>query len=99
MNIKLDEKNNPTLNNGKKAFDLRNSNNIISLDKSNSDLLIETPVRFGGGLFECNKIGAFTFFNGNSQIRAVDSIGRFCMIGPDVRMGMPEITLNVFQHI
>lgn len=61
---------------------------------------MKRPRDLGGGNFSCNFIGAFTFFNGNSFIRHTDSIGRFCMIGPDVIMGdIQHFVSDVSGHI
>ncbi len=90
MYVVLNEKNNPVLDTGNQAFDIRNPYNRMCAFGQNEIMTLETPVRLGGGDFQCDSIGAFTFFNGNSSIRWVDKIGRFCMVGPNVKMGLPE---------
>ena len=88
------------LPNGLEAFDLRKGDNQICAYGQKEKCIVETPVRFGGGVYNCNSIGAFTFFNGDSNIRYVDKIGRFCMIGPNVIMGMPEHSTRLISgHI
>lgn len=88
------------MKNGCKAFDLRTEDNRMCQWGQRSEMKIETPARFGGGHFSCGFIGAFTFFNGNSYVREVDSIGRFCMIGPDVIMGdVQHFISDVSSHI
>ena len=49
---------------------------------------IEAPVKISGGVLQCTKVGAFTYFNVNNYIRYVKSIGRFCAFGPDVMVGV-----------
>lgn len=51
---------------------------------------IELPIRMQGGKIQCGEIGAFTYFNRDVVVRYVKKIGRFCAIGPDVLMGLPE---------
>lgn len=61
---------------------------------------MELPVRFGGGNFQVDNIGAFTYFNTKAYVRNVESIGRFCAVGPGVIMGMPEHSINALSsHI
>lgn len=52
--------------------------------------LIETPVMLRGGVMDVGRIGAFTYTNGNSFLRNIESIGRFCSIAMNVVAGMPE---------
>lgn len=49
--ILLNSENNPVLNNGCKAFDLRSENNRMCQWGQRDELIIETPTRFGGGQF------------------------------------------------
>lgn len=98
--ILINSKSNPLLANGEKAFDLRAETNKMCQWGQKREMTIEPPIRLGGGHFSCGFIGAFTFFNGNSCIREVDSIGRFCMIGPDVTIGDPQhYVTDVSGHI
>lgn len=59
--ILLNNKNNPVLKNGCKAFDLRTEDNRMCQWGQRSEMKIETPARFWGGHFSCGFIGAFTF--------------------------------------
>lgn len=63
-------------------------------------LVIECPVRIQGGRIQCFRIGAFSYVNDNAYIRGVKSIGRFCAIGPNVVIGMPEHSVkSISAHI
>lgn len=63
---------------------------LINVWDKNHSTVIETPVKVIGGSIQCDFIGAFSYFNKNASIRHVKSIGRFCAIGPNVQMGLPE---------
>lgn len=90
----INKKDNIKLPNDLYAFDLRTDNNEFCAFGQKRPLVVETPARFAGGKFSCDKIGAFTFFNGNSVIRNVGGIGRFCMIAPNVIMGLPNHSVS-----
>lgn len=63
-------------------------------------LEVEAPFRAQGGKIQCWKIGAFSYINDNAYVRAVRSIGRFCAIGPNVIIGMPEHSAkSISAHI
>ncbi|WP_457664005.1 CatB-related O-acetyltransferase [Sinorhizobium medicae] len=56
-----------------------------------SRIEVEEPVELRAGLYDVERIGAFTFLGGEgSVIRHVESIGRFCMIGPSAQFGLVE---------
>lgn len=48
---------------------------------------LEVPLLLKTGRYNCNFIGAFTYTNGNCCFQNVESIGRFCAISEDVRIG------------
>lgn len=77
------------MSNGSNGIDIRQDTEIGAWNQKNK-MDIEVPFRCQGGRIQCNKIGAFTYINDNAYIRAVDSIGRFCAIGPNLVVGMPE---------
>lgn len=63
------------------------------------NVTIETPVILRGGIFDVEHIGAFTYTNGVSAFRFVASIGRFCAIGENVVVGLPEHDVkNITAH-
>jgi len=70
-----------------------------------SRIEVEEPVELRAGLYDVERIGAFTFLGGeNSVVRHVNSIGRFCMIGPGCQIGLvqhPAAHLSahvIFEH-
>lgn len=82
-----------------KGIDVR-ANTDFCKWKMKTSMRMEIPVRFGGGNFQVENIGAFTYFNAQAYVRNVESIGRFCAIGPGVVMGMPEHSINALSpHI
>lgn len=51
----------------------------------------EDPVEFRGGSFDIETIGAYTYLGGgDTVIRHVNRIGRFCSIAPNVKIGLVE---------
>ena len=55
---------------------------------SAKDCVLEAPVRFCSGVkIDAEKIGAFSFFNQNSSLRFIESIGRFALFASEVIMG------------
>ena len=80
------------------GVDIRSDTNIsvFGINKT----IIETPVRLQGGNIGVRSIGAFTYINGNPTLRSVNSIGRFCAIGPNVITGYPEHSVkSLSPHI
>lgn len=60
-----------------------------------SSTVIEAPAQIGKGNFEIETIGAFTYMGeGQTKVRHVSSIGRFCSIAPDLTIGLPEHPTN-----
>ena len=60
---------------------------------------IEAPVILRGGNIDVGFIGAFTYTNGESNFRYIESIGRFCQIASDVTIGLAEYdTKNITTH-
>ena len=63
----------------------------------NKEMIVESPVLFGPGQYDCGFIGAFSLFNNGSRCHHprnhvfVDakSIGRFCMVADRVTVGVP----------
>ncbi|TCU21233.1 hypothetical protein EV130_11190 [Rhizobium azibense] len=56
-----------------------------------SKIVVEEPVEIRAGSYDIRRVGAYTFLGGeNSVIRHVESIGRFCMIGPGAQFGIPQ---------
>lgn len=54
-------------------------------------IALEPFIQFRGGAFDVWRIGAFTFLGCRLTVfRHVDSIGRFCSIGPNVTVGAAE---------
>lgn len=63
------------------------------------NVMMQAPVILRGGSFDVGEIGAFTYANGNSNFRYVESIGRFCAIAPNVTIGLPEHNWrNITSH-
>lgn len=55
---------------------------------SGKDCVLEAPVRFCSGVkIDAQRIGAFSFFNQNSNLRFVESIGRFALFASEVMLG------------
>ena len=77
------------MSNGCNGIDVRRDTNLGAWGQSQI-MEIEAPVRFQGGNIQCFRMGAFSYINDNAYIRAVRSIGRFCAIGPNVVVGIPE---------
>ncbi|MBU2964992.1 CatB-related O-acetyltransferase [Amphritea sp. 2_MG-2023] len=60
----------------------------------NKKVSIEYPVRLIGGVINCNlKIRAYSYLR-QAQIRSLRSIGRFCSIAPNLRVGDGEHSLT-----
>lgn len=79
--------------NGFSGIDVRVSTDFASWNMK-AEMKVEAPIRVQGGRFQCLNIGAFSYFNDNAYIRAVRKIGRFCAIGPNVQLGLPEHSVN-----
>lgn len=77
------------MRNGKNGLNVRKDTNLGAWNQPKK-MVIEPPFRLQGGNIQCNYLGAFSYINDNAYIRAVQSIGRFCAIGPNVVIGMPE---------
>ena len=61
------------------------------IHKNCKSILCEAPVEIRGGVFDIEKIGAYTYIGGgDTVIRNVQRIGRFCSIAPNVKMGLFE---------
>lgn len=87
------------MKNGSNGINIRQDTELGSWEQKNN-MDIEVPFRCQGGRIQCNKIGAFSYINDNAYIRAVNSIGRFCAIGPNVTIGMPEHSIkSISPHI
>lgn len=78
------------LDEGKKGVEFGNSIVELGNFRAKNCLEIEAPCILRGGSLDVKRIGAFTYLNGNSKFRFVDQIGRFCAIGSDVVIGLPE---------
>lgn len=75
--------------NGKKTLHV--GGNIDFCFSSKENMTIEAPCYIvSNDKLNVNYVGAFTFINDNVHIRFVESMGRFCSIAPDVRIGMPN---------
>lgn len=61
---------------------------------------IEMPVWLNKSTtLNSRRVGAFSYFSGNSLINYADSIGRFCMINRDVYIGLAaRPTMNLSTH-
>lgn len=72
----------------------------IGVYNSKRNLTTESPVILRGtGQFDVGRIGAFTYTSKNDVFRYVKEIGRFCAIGEDVVVGLPEHNAkNVTVH-
>ncbi len=56
---------------------------------------IEVPVCLNKGLtLNAEKVGAFSYFSGNTLINKAKEIGRFCMINRDVTIGLANRAVN-----
>ncbi len=87
------------MSNGKNGIDVRKRTNIGAWGQKN-DMVIETPFRIEGGIVQADNIGAFSYINDNAYIRGLTSLGRFCAIGPNVMIGMPEHSIqSISPHI
>lgn len=66
-------------------------------------VVVETPIAFysnnpAGGEVSADRIGAFTFFNYNPDVRAVSSIGRFCSFAQNVVVGIGGHSTTSLTH-
>lgn len=77
------------MRNGKNGVDVRNDTDF-RVGRMKSILEIEAPFQVRGGVIEAYNIGAFCMINRNAYFRAINSMGRCCMIGPNVVAGLPE---------
>ena len=85
--------------NGNNCVDIRRDTHVGAWGQTQK-MEFEPPIRMQGGMIQCYEIGAFSYINDNTYIRAVKSIGRFCAIGPNVMIGMPEHSVNsISPHI
>lgn len=83
----------------KNGIEFGNAKVEIGAYGAKKNVVIETPVILRGGSFDVSSIGAFTFSNGNSVFRYVNTIGRFCAISENVVIGLPEYdTKNLTTH-
>lgn len=84
---------------GKNGLNVRQDTEVCAWNQK-EEMEIEAPFRCEGGRISCAKIGGYTFTNENVYIRSVQKIGRFCMIGRNVTIGMPEHSVNaISSHI
>lgn len=81
------------LSNGRNGIDVRDDT-LIGSYIQNEKLIIETPIRVGGGEIYCTLIGAFTYVNQNAYILNTERIGRFCAIAYNVTIGAHEHSLH-----
>ena len=66
--------------------------------RNRSPIILEPFVQFRGGSMDILKIGAFTYLGCvNSQYRMVESIGRFCSLGPNVVAGAAEHSTSMLS--
>ena len=85
--------------NGCNCVDIRRDTNFGAWGQA-LPIRMEAPVRFQGGNIQCFSIGAFSYVNDNAYIRCTRSIGRFCAIGPNAVIGMPEHSVkSISPHI
>lgn len=85
--------------NGRNALNVRKDTEVCAWNQT-EEMKIEAPFRCGGGRISCGEIGGYTFTNENVSIRSIRGIGRFCMIGHNVTIGMPEHSVNALSsHI
>lgn len=52
-----------------------------------SECIIESPVRLGGGYFNVKKIGAYSYISRGAVVKGVGAIGRFCSIATNLSIG------------
>lgn len=78
---------------------------FTSIGKINKTIkmIVEVPVLFysnnpAGGEVSAKKIGAFTYFNYNPEVRNVESIGRFCSFGQNVVIGVGGHSTTALTH-
>jgi hypothetical protein len=70
--------------------------NIIIKEQANlsfncKEILFEAPCEVRNGAYDIETVGAFSYFGGqNAIIRHVSSMGRFCVIAPNVQIGLIE---------
>lgn len=65
---------------------------------SPSTLSVEAPVQLREGIYDVEKICAFTYLGGGrSCFRHIKSIGRFCLISKDINTGSAEHPLDVLS--
>ena len=85
-------------NKGRNVLNIRGNTEFCAFGQK-KDCEIEVPARFAGGPVQCNHFGAFSYVNTNVYLR-VDSVGRFCAIGPNLTAGMPEHSVKAISpHI
>jgi acetyltransferase-like isoleucine patch superfamily enzyme len=62
------------------------------------DIIVETPVKLGGGHYHVGKISAFTYTVGRTKMQGVQSVGRFCSIADDVTIGHYDHPTDFLTH-
>lgn len=77
------------MKNGCNGINIRTDTNLGAWGQA-QNMTIEAPARFQGGRIQCLHVGAFTYINDNPYVRAVKRFGRFCAVGPNLVVGMPE---------
>ena len=77
------------MKNGHNGINVRRDTTLGAWGQTNK-MTIEAPARFQGGMIQCFHIGAFSYINDNPYVRAVKQFGRFCAVGPNLVVGMPE---------
>lgn len=88
-----------TMSNNKNGIDVRKDTSILP-NRLTHIMNMETPIRLEGGRIHCCSIGAFTYINYNIYINSVNFIGKFCSLGPNVTIGMPEHSVkSISPHI
>lgn len=61
-------------------------------------LALEPFIQFRAGTFDARSIGAFTYLGSErSYFRHIDSIGRFCSLGPDITTGAAEHSTSMLS--
>lgn len=70
---------------------INSDRNFITFSENPSVSLIEPYVLFKEGFYGIGEIGAYSYFNGgNTSVKNVSKIGRYCSIARDVSIGAVE---------
>ena len=71
----------------------------VYLRKDSKKLFFESPIELRGKntVLGVEKIGAYTYVGSDSVIVNVSSIGRYCSIAPDVRIGLYEHDTSIIS--